>query len=83
MLGSYSVVIGLCVKPGPQLPEISLDVCHPLQAANAVANLVTARPASGLSLSGIFPRQSIVERPLARLIDFIFTPDPPPPKPLA
>jgi hypothetical protein len=83
LLGSFSVVTGLCMKPGPQRPEISLEVCHPVQAANLVANIVAARPASGLSLSTIFPRQSIVERPLARLIDFIFTPDPPPPKPLA
>jgi len=83
LLGSFSVVTGLCIKPGPERPELSLDVCHPLQAANPVANVVAARPASGLSLSAIFPRQSIVERPVARLIDFIFTPDPPPPKPLA
>jgi len=83
LLGSFSVVTGLCIQPVHQRPEISLDVCHPLQAANPVANIVAARPASGLSLSAIFPRRSIVERPVARLIDFIFTPDPPPPKPLA
>jgi len=83
LLGSFWVVTGLCFKSGPQRPEISLDVCHPLQAANPVANLVAARPESGLSLSAIFPRQSIVERSLPRLIGFIFTPDPPPPKPLA
>ena len=71
------------MKPGPQRPEISLDVCHPLQAANLVANTVAARSASGLYVFAIFPRQSIVETPLARLVDFIFTPDPPPPKPLA
>ena len=83
LLGSFSVVTGLCIKPGTKRPEISLDVCHPLQAANPVANIVVARPASGLSLSVIFPRQSIVERPVARLLDLIFSPDPPPPKPLA
>jgi hypothetical protein len=83
LLGSFSAVTGLCIKPGPQRPEIRLDVCHPLQAANPVAKIIPARSASGISLSAIFPRQSIVERPLARLIDFIFTPDPPPPKPLA
>jgi len=83
LFGSFSVVTGLCFKSGPQRPEIGLDVCHPLQAANAVANIVAARPASGLSLSAIYPHQSIVERPAARLLDFIFTPDPPPPKPLA
>jgi hypothetical protein len=83
LLGSFSAVTGSCIKPGPQRPEISLDVCHPLLAANPVANIVAARPASGLSLSAIFPRQSTGERPPARLIEFIFTPDPPPPKPLA
>jgi hypothetical protein len=82
LLGSFSVVTGLCMKPGPRRPEISLDVCHPLQAANLVAK-VAARSASELSLSAIFPRPSIGETPLPRLVDFIFTPDPPPPKPLA
>ena len=83
MLGSFPVLTGLCIKPGPQALEVSLDVCHPLPAANPVANVAVARPAAGLSLPEIFARHSIVERPLARLIDFIFTPDPPPPKPLA
>jgi len=83
LLGSFSVVTGLCVKPGPQAPEISLDVCHPLQAANPVANLVVARPASGFSLPEIFPQRSIVENPVARIINFISTPNPPPPKALA
>ena len=83
LLGSFSVVTGLCIKPGPQAPEISLDVCHPLQAANPVANVVVARPASGWSLPEIFPRRLIVERPVARLINFISAPDPHPPKALA
>jgi len=83
LLGSFSVVSGLCIKCGPERAEISLDVCHPLQAANPVANVVVARPASGLSLSAIFPRRSIVENPIARLINFISAPDPPPPKALA
>jgi hypothetical protein len=83
LIGSFWVVTGLCFISGPQRPEISLDVCHPLQAANPVANTVAARPAAGLSLSAIFPRQSIVVRSLPRLIGLIFAPDPPPPKPFA
>jgi hypothetical protein len=83
LLGSFSVVAGLCIKTGPHAREISLDVCHPLQAANPVAKVVVARPASGWSLPEIFPRRLIVERPVAGLINFISTPDPPPPKALA
>jgi hypothetical protein len=83
LLGGFSVVTGLCIGPGPQAPEISLDLCHPLQAANPVADVVVARPASGSSLPEIFPRGSIVEKPVARLINFISTPNPPPPKALA
>jgi hypothetical protein len=83
LLGSFPVVTGLCITPGPQAPEISLDVCHPLQAANPIANVVVARPASGLSVPEILARRSSVERPVARLVNFISTPDPPPPKTLA
>ena len=83
LLGSFSVLTGLCIKPGPERPELSLDVCHPVPAANQVANVALARPGSRLSLPAIFLRGSLGESPVARLIEFISTPDPPPPKALA
>jgi hypothetical protein len=83
LLGSFLAVTGLCIKPGPERAEISLDVCHPLQAAHPVTNIVVARPAAGLSMPMLFAQGSIVDRPVAKLSDCLFTPDPPPPKALA
>ncbi len=80
LLGSFSVVTGLCITPGPAHAEISLDVCHPLQAPILAISVLIARPASGLSEPFIYEQGSIVETPLARLIDLSFAPDPPPPK---
>jgi len=82
LLGSFSVATGLCIKPGPERTEISLDVCHPLQAAHTVTNIVVARSAAGLSRPMVFAQGLIVDRPFAKLSDCLFTPDPPPPKAL-
>ena len=83
MLGSFSVVAGLCINPNSDRLEISLDVCHPLQAPNVATTVPIARPASALSAPVIVLRGAVVEQPIAKLIDFVFTPDPPPPKSLA
>ena len=82
LLGSFSVVTGLCITSGPAHPEISLDVCHPLQAPNLVTIVLIARPVSGLSEPLIFPRGAIVETALPQVTEFVLTPDPPPPKSL-
>ena len=81
-LGGLSVMSGLCLRSGPERAEIGLDVCHPLQAANLAANVTIARPAAALSMPTIALQGLIVERPVAGLLDLIFTPDPPPPKAL-
>jgi hypothetical protein len=82
LLGSFTVVTGLRVTPGPAHPEISLDVCHPLQTPNLVASVLIARPAAGLSEPVIYSQGSIAERSAARLTEYAFAPDPPPPKAL-
>ena len=83
LLGSFSVVTGLCIASGPEHPEISLDVCHPLQAPNLVTTILIARPASKLSEPLMWPQGSTVERLLAEITEFVLTPDPPPPRSLA
>jgi hypothetical protein len=83
LIGNFSVVTGLCLTPGPDRPQISLDVCHPLQTPNLVANTLLARPAAGLSQPRIRSLGSVLELPSAKFTKNVFSPDPPPPKALA
>lgn len=80
LVGCLSVITGLSITRGPEHPEISLDMCHPLQAPIVAASVIVARPAAEVSEPMIYPQGSIIEHPAARLVEFIFTPDPPPPK---
>ena len=82
LLSSFSVVTGLCIISGPEHPEISLDVCHPLQAPNIVTSVLIARPASELSEPFMYPQGTTFELPLAEVAEIVLTPDPPPPKAL-
>ncbi len=82
-LGSFSAIAGLTINSGPEHPVISLDVCHPLQTAVVPATVLIARSTSALSKPVVCPQGSITEKPAVKLVDLIFSPDPPPPKTLA
>lgn len=63
-------------------PNISLDVCHPIQSMDTSSNLVLiARPAPPEIGATIIPRETFAEfAPRPRYYDLADTPDPPPPK---
>src|SRR5208282_6199897 len=83
LIGSFSVTTGLRVVPGPDRPEISLDVCHPLQTLNLAATTLIAPPASGPTTPVLYEQGVIAQGPAAKTIDRIFAPDPPPPQQFA
>ena len=81
LLGSVPALTGVCTVSGPAHPQVTLDVCHPLQAFNAVDKVFLAHPDTGnipdpaLDFQGTVPDHST-----HKLIDLRFAPDPPPPK---
>ena len=83
LAGGFSVMNGLCTVPGPQHPEIALDVCHPLQSFNLTVTQLVAPPTSFFS----FPAPSVcglvTERQHTKFNNLNPAPDPPPPKALA
>jgi len=83
LIGSFSVIQGLCIVSGPDHPEISLDVCHPIQGINLVTIVSIARPASNSYEPSRFPADRVVAPASAKILDLSFAPDPPPPKSLA
>ena len=80
LIGSFSVATGLRIVPGPDRPEISLDVCHPLQTLNFTTATLIAPPPSGPATPLFYEQGVIAQGPAARTIDRSFAPVPPPPK---
>jgi len=81
LLGSVPALSGAYIARGPEHPQITLDVCNPLQGPSPVSKVFLAHPGSGaleepvLEFQGTTPESST-----RRLIDLAFAPDPPPPK---
>src|SRR5271155_990949 len=80
LIGSFSATTGLRVVPGPDRPEIGLDVCHPLQTLSLAAATLIAPLASGPATPVLYEQGMVAQVPAAKTIDRSFVPDPPPPK---
>lgn len=83
LLGSVPALTGVCIVSGPGHPQVTLDVCHPLQAFNTVDKVFLAHPDAGNIADPALDFQGTVpDRSMHKLIDLAFAPDPPPPKAL-
>ena len=81
LLGSVPALSGTYIASGPEHPQITLDVCNPLQRPSPVSKVFLAHPDSGILPEPVFEFQgTIPESSTLRLIDLTFAPDPPPPK---
>ena len=84
LFGSISTLSGVCIVSGTGRPQVTLDVCHPLQAFSVVSKVLLAHPDSGGMPEPVLQLQgTISEHSTHRLIDLCFAPDPPPPKALS
>ena len=83
LLGSLPLMTGLCIIGGPEHPQLSLDVCHPVQSFNLAGNVLIAPPASAPDEPAIVPQGYVADPPPAKLIEISLTPDLPPPKKLS
>jgi hypothetical protein len=82
LIASLPFGAGVVVVSGPSQPEITLDICHPIQASEAASNAWFARPAT---LKPEFLLRELgplaITEP-ARLAEYKAAPDTPPPKQL-
>ena len=83
-LGGLSLGSGVVIVAGPSHPELTVNICQPLQNFCPATSILLARPAppsgSDLVLSDL---GSIVVRVLTRTSAAPVRPDTPPPKPIA
>jgi hypothetical protein len=80
LLGSFSVVTGLCIVAGLDHPELALEMCHPPQSFNVVSTPLIAPPASSFQNPVFYAQGVIPERAKSKIVNLSLAPDPPPPR---
>ena len=74
------LIAGVTVISGPGHPELSVDICHPLQSVDVVPGILMARPAAPLIESMLSEFGRNAGRSIAPPPELRVAPDTPPPK---
>ena len=80
LVASIPSTAGLIVVSGPSHPELTANICQPLQMFDRVSNPLLARPATVLPEFVLLDLGLTVVKEAARPVDFEPAPDTPPPK---
>ena len=80
LLVSFPSTAGLVIVSGPSHPELTVNICQPLQTFDLVSSVLLARPATVLPEFIIRDVGSDVAKREFRLDDLKIAPDTPPPK---
>ena len=80
LLASVPISAGVIVLAGPTHPELTVDICHPVQAFDLVRGVLLARPAAAVPESALCDVGSIAADAAPRSIELLIAPDSPPPK---
>lgn len=83
LLASIPANPGLVVVSGPSRPELTVNICQPIQMLDRVSNPLLARPAMVLPEFILRHLGSTAVKKAVRLVDVKVVPDTPPPKRLA
>lgn len=80
LLASGPLTAGIVVLSGPRQPEITINICQPIQTFDRVSNILLARPAIVLPEFVLHDVGSPAIRAIPQLVDCKIDPDTPPPK---
>jgi len=80
LLAGVPSAAGLVIVAGPSQPELTINICQPIQTFDRVSNALLARPAMVLPEFVLRDLGSTVPRETVRLVDYKVAPDTPPPK---
>ena len=80
LLGSFCVATGLCIVPGPDHPQIAVEMCHPPQGFNVVSTPLIAFPALGLQKPVLYAQGALPEGTKSKIVNLNVAPDPRPPR---
>lgn len=80
LLASVPSTAGFVVVSGPSHPELTVNLCQPIQMFDRVSNTLLARPAAVLPEFVLRDLGSAVGKETVRFVDCKVAPDTPPPK---
>lgn len=80
LLSSSPLTAGIVISPGPIQPEITINICHPIQTFDFVSTTLLARPAAGRPELLLRDFGSVTANAIVQLIEYRVPPDTPPPK---
>jgi len=80
LLASVPTTGGVVVVAGPSHPELTINICQPIQMFDRVSNTLLARPATVLPEFILRDLGSTAVKKAVRPVDFKVAPDTPPPK---
>lgn len=80
LLASVASTAGFVVVSGPSHPELTNNICRPLQMFDRSSNTLLARPAPVLPEFVLLDWGSTAVKKALQLVDFKLAPDTPPPK---
>ncbi len=80
LLAGVPSTAGLVVVAGPTHPELTINICQPLQMFDQVSNILLARPATVLPEFVLRELGSTALKKPAQLAELKIAPDTPPPK---
>ncbi len=80
LLASVPSAGGIVVVSGPSHPELTINICQPIQMLDRVSSPLLARPATVLPEFVLRAVGSTAVNKAVRLVDVKVAPDTPPPK---
>jgi hypothetical protein len=80
LLGSSPLTVGVAVRPARSHPEITADICRPIQSFDLVSTTLLARPADVKPEPLLRDLGPVATNVAMQLIEFRVAPDTPPPK---
>jgi hypothetical protein len=80
LLSSVPLNSGVVLVTGPNHPQLTLNICRPIQDCSCASNNLLARPAVNAPQFVLTSMTSLAATPAARLVERAVPPDTPPPK---
>ncbi len=80
LLASATSTAGFVVVSGTSYPELTINICQPIQMFDRVSNTLLARPAPVLPEFVLRDLGSTTPKQMLRLVDCKSAPETPPPK---
>jgi hypothetical protein len=82
LLSTLPLTSGVVIVAGSSQPELTINICQPIQSFSHTSNTILARPSLKVPQLVLVFRGSLKKSPSAEVVEHNVAPDTPPPKQL-